>query len=127
MVSPPPNIAKNSKSENFPGENVLGKILMEMRDELILKKKNENKCIESVKVTRERCNSLPSLINNDTKKIQPELLRYIQRSKKRKLSSNTDANIVDNSVVDDVAVISRSDSETTIDVTESVCDVTPIK
>ena len=100
-----------------------------MRDEqLILKKRNENKLIGSVKITRERCNSLPTLLNNDTKKIQPELLRYINRSKKRKLSSNSDENIVDANVVDDVAVTLHSDSGTSVDVTElSVCDVTPIK
>ena len=60
--SPPTNIANNSKSENFLDKNVFG--------------------------TRERCNSLPTLLNNDTKKVQPELLRYINRSKKRKLSKN---------------------------------------
>ena len=101
---------------------------MEMRDEqLILKKRNENKLIGSIKITRERCNSLPTLLNNDTKKIQPELLRYINRSKKRKLSSNTDENIVDANIVDDVAVMLHSDSGTSVDVTESACDVTPIK
>lgn len=120
-----PNIAKNTKKENFPGKNVLGQILMKMRDNIILeinlKEVNNTKLLETVKGTRERSNSLPSGSNIVSRKIQPELLNYIKRSKKRKLSSDRSDDVADA----DVAL--RADSATSVDVADAVCDVTPVK
>ena len=54
---------------------------IEMHDEI-----NGNKHFQSIKITKQCCNSLPSLLNNNNKNSSRNSI---------KLSNNTDVNVVD--------------------------------